>query len=75
MYDLTRDPLEMTNLAHAAHATPSTEVERARLHRRLIDVMRQNGTLPDEISWPTVEDYGPSNVITSTEEELEGVLR
>jgi choline-sulfatase len=75
MYDLTRDPLEMTNLAHAAHATPYTEVERARLHRRLIDVMRQNGTLPDEISWPAVEDYRPSNVITSTEEKLEGALR
>lgn len=75
MYDLARDPLEMTNLAHAAHATPATEVERARLHRRLSDVMRQHGTTPDEISWPAVEDYAPSSVTTTNEEELEGAVR
>jgi choline-sulfatase len=70
MYDLARDPLEMTNLAHAAHATPDTEVERARLHRRLIDVMRIKGTTPDEICWPSVEDYAPSAVVTSAEEQV-----
>ena len=43
MYDLARDPLEMTNLAHAAHRTPASDVERARLHHRLSDVMRANG--------------------------------
>jgi choline-sulfatase len=58
MYDLQRDPLEMTNLAHAAHSTPSTLANRARLHRQLSDVMRVNGTLPDEVRWPSVEDVG-----------------
>jgi arylsulfatase A-like enzyme len=57
MYDLVRDPLEMTNLAHAAHRTAASDVERERLHRRLTDVMRANGTLPDEIEWPAVEDF------------------
>jgi hypothetical protein len=57
MYDIVRDPLEMTNLAHAAHRTAASDVERERLHRRLTDVMRANGTLPDEIDWPAVEDF------------------
>jgi choline-sulfatase len=60
MYDRARDPLEMTNLAHGAHATPATDVERARLHRRLEQMMRVNGTMPDEIRWPAVEDYQPA---------------
>jgi hypothetical protein len=64
MYDLKRDPLEMTNLAHAAHATPASAAEGARLHRRLMDVMRENGTLPDEIAWPEESAVGgrPSTV-------------
>ena len=49
MYDLTRDPLEVKNLAHAAHSTPQSEVERARLHERLSEVMDERGTRPDEI--------------------------
>jgi hypothetical protein len=53
MYDTKRDPLEMTNLAHAAHVTPESETERARLHQRLIDVMKTIGTTPDEIDWPS----------------------
>jgi arylsulfatase A-like enzyme len=57
MYDLRCDPLEMTNLAHAVHRTPASDVERARLHRRLTEVMRVNGTTPDEIRWPEVEDF------------------
>jgi arylsulfatase A-like enzyme len=56
MYDLKRDPLEMTNLAHASHRTAASEVERARLHRRLSDVMREKGTTPDEIRWPDAAD-------------------
>jgi choline-sulfatase len=60
MYDLARDPLEMTNLAHVAHSTPAAEVERERLHRRLIDVMDAAGTRPDEIRWPGVEEFRPS---------------
>jgi choline-sulfatase len=52
MYDLARDPLELSNLANAKHATQTTEAERVRLHRRLTDVMRRHGTTPDEINWP-----------------------
>jgi choline-sulfatase len=57
MYDLRQDPLEMTNLAHATHSTPASEEERARLHRRLWDVMWAYGTAPDEIRWPDVADF------------------
>jgi choline-sulfatase len=59
MYDLTNDPYEVTNLAHPAHSTPESEIERARLHQRLIEVMAKNGTTPDEIAWPTFEDHQP----------------
>ena len=55
MYDLRRDPLELKNLAYPANRTPESEAQRARLHARLIDVMRENGTLPDEIEWPAFE--------------------
>jgi arylsulfatase A-like enzyme len=72
LYDLTRDPLEMKNLAHATHATPASDVERARLHRRLSAVMRANGTTPDEIRWPDVGDYRPStDVAVGGEDEDE----
>ena len=71
MYDRTRDPLELTNLAHAVHRTPASDPERARLHRRLIDVMRQNGTMPDEIRWPEVHDYRPATTLTVAPEEEE----
>jgi arylsulfatase A-like enzyme len=72
MYDLRRDPLEMTNLAHPAHRTPESDIERARLHRRLIDVMQTNGTMPDEIRWPAVEDYQPEATgAAATEKEEE----
>jgi arylsulfatase A-like enzyme len=57
MYNLARDPLELTNLAHAVHRTPASDVERARLHRRLAEVMAVNGTQPDEIRWPGVDDF------------------
>lgn len=57
MYDLVRDPLELTNLAHASHRTPASDAQRARLHQRLIDVMRANGTMPDEIRWPSVDEF------------------
>jgi hypothetical protein len=57
MYDLRRDPLEMTNLAHATHRTPASDVERARLHERLSRVMKEKGTTPDEIRWPDADDY------------------
>jgi len=74
MYDLKTDPLEMTNLAHASHSTPESEVERARLHRRLVDVMETNGTVPDEIRWPSVDEYQPSSTIAAAgEDEVETV--
>jgi arylsulfatase A-like enzyme len=55
MYDLRRDPLEMTNLAHAAHRTPAAASEQQRLHARLIGVMREQGTTPDEIRWADLQ--------------------
>ena len=69
LYDLVRDPLEMTNLAHAKHSTPASEAERARLHRRLWDVMCANGTRPDEIRWPEVDDYRPTTEMAETDED------
>jgi arylsulfatase A-like enzyme len=76
MYDLKRDPLEMTNLAHGAHSTPASGVEQARLHQRLIDVMKENGTTPDEIRWPAAEEFQPSTTVAvadDTDEEEESV--
>ena len=68
LYDLANDPLEVTNLAHAKHATAGSEAERARLHLRLSEVMRANGTRPDEISWPEVDDYQPTSELAETDE-------
>ena len=68
MYDLKHDPLEMTNLAHAAHATPESDIERARLHARLIDVMQANGTTPDELRWPAAGEFRPSTDVTTAGE-------
>jgi hypothetical protein len=62
MYDLKNDPLEMTNLAHPAHATQQSERQRRRLHQRLIDVMTEHGTAPDEVAWPKAEDYDPLTI-------------
>lgn len=75
MYDLARDPLELTNLAHAAHSTPQSELERVRLHQRLIDVMQAEGTTPDEIRWPAVDELRSSPAVTveSDEEQPEVV--
>ncbi|MGE0816937.1 MAG: sulfatase-like hydrolase/transferase, partial [Vicinamibacterales bacterium] len=73
MYDLARDPYELTNLAHAAHATPASEVERARLHQRLTDVMQAHGTTPDEIRWPAADEYRPSTTLAEAREDEEAV--
>jgi choline-sulfatase len=73
LYDLTSDPLEMTNLAHSEHATPKSDVERARLHRRLSEVMDAYGTAPDEIRWPAVDDYRPGEQLAVAEEVEAGV--
>jgi choline-sulfatase len=69
MYDLARDPLEMTNLAHASHSTPASQAERMRLHQRLTDVMDANGTTPDEIRWPSAEEFTPSTQLAVASEE------
>jgi choline-sulfatase len=71
MYDLARDPLELKNLAHAAHSTPASEAERARLHERLTNVLENNGTMPDEIAWPEAADFSPSTIVAADEEEPE----
>jgi choline-sulfatase len=60
LYDLASDPLELTNLAHPTHATAASENERARLHRQLLDLMRANGTVPDEVRWPEFDEYQPA---------------
>jgi arylsulfatase A-like enzyme len=71
MYDLGRDPLELTNLAHASNSTPASVTERARLHQRLAEVMQMNGTTPDEIRWPAVEEFRPSTARAVAGEEEE----
>ena len=63
LYDLARDPLELTNLAHASKSTPESAIERARLHQRLTDVMAANGTTPDEIRWPAADEFRPSTAV------------
>jgi len=68
MYDLAHDPLETMNLAHVKHATAASDIERARLHQRLWDVMRASGTRPDEIRWPEVDDYQPATQLADTDE-------
>jgi arylsulfatase A-like enzyme len=67
-YDLTRDPLEIRNLAHASHATPESETERTRLHARLADVMKTCGTYPDEIRWPESADFRPKAALANSDE-------
>jgi hypothetical protein len=64
MYDLQCDPLEMTNLAHASHRTPASNRERVRLHQRLTDVMDANGTTPDEIRWPSADEFRPATQLS-----------
>ncbi len=68
MYDLKRDPLETTNLGHAKHSSPTSEAERARLHGRLADVMREKGTTPDEFRWPEQADFQPKTALADSDE-------
>jgi hypothetical protein len=69
LYDLSRDPRETTNLAHAVHITPAAAAERARLHGRLADVMRRCGSTPDEIRWPTADEFRAAAVRAETRED------
>jgi arylsulfatase A-like enzyme len=68
LYDLTRDPHETKNLAHATHSTPASEAERARLHERLAEVMTARGTTPDEIRWPKAADFRPKTDLATSDE-------
>jgi choline-sulfatase len=52
MYDLRNDKEEKRNLAVPRYATKASEVQRARLHRRLTEVMVRLGTKPDTVVWP-----------------------
>ena len=55
MYDLAvpRDQREVVNLGHHdTKVSKEVEVERERLHQKLIHVMETLGTLPHEIEWP-----------------------
>ena len=70
MYDLKRDPLELTNLAYHSQRTPDADVERARLHHRLTEVMTINGTRPDEIRWPDVNEFEQQPAATGKGKEL-----
>jgi arylsulfatase A-like enzyme len=71
MYDLARDPFELTNLAHSVHRTAASDLHRARLHRRLTEVMADNGTMPDEIRWPDATEYQPSTTLAAEDEDEE----
>ena len=66
LYDLSQDPLELRNLAHAAHRTPASDVQRARLHQRLSEVMASTGTTPDEIRWPQGDEYRAATALAET---------
>lgn len=55
MYDLAvpRDQREVVNLGHHdTKVSKEVEIERERLHQKLIHVMETLGTLPHEIEWP-----------------------
>jgi choline-sulfatase len=69
MYDLANDPYEMTNLAHPVHSTPETDIERARLHQRLSEVMKKHGTTPDEIAWPKYEPLTTNHQPLTTDQK------
>jgi arylsulfatase A-like enzyme len=53
MYELRSDPEEAKNLAHHKFSR-GFEKERQRLHERLIEVMKDLGTMPDSVLWPKV---------------------
>jgi arylsulfatase A-like enzyme len=67
-YDLTNDPHEMKNLAHATHSTPASRVERVRLHGRLLEIMKLNGTAPDEFRFPDGAEFEPTTALAETDE-------
>lgn len=56
MYHIAEDPLETRNLAHAKFSSPTSRIERQRLHKKLSRIMSSEelGTMPDSIIWPEV---------------------
>jgi hypothetical protein len=61
----------MKNLAHASHSSAESEAERARLHQRLADVMKESGTTPDEIVWPGVNESTTTTTTTNQKRSSE----
>ncbi len=59
LYDLQRDPLEVTNLAHNENWSADIGADRTRLHRRLMAAMEEHHTRPHEIDWPTEKAFTP----------------
>ena len=57
LYDLATDPLESKNLLNHWFYERSIEPQRRRLHDKLTATMVELGTLPDEIVWPTADDF------------------
>lgn len=59
MYNLSRDPHEERNLADPAFASTKSDAVRERLHKRLMDIMNELGTMPDSVIWPRVSGGQP----------------
>lgn len=52
LYDLCNDPDQTKNLADPKYVTPESRKELDRLNAKLIEIMKENGTLPPGITWP-----------------------
>lgn len=64
MYDRGNDPDETRNLGHpGTPVAPEIEAERSRLHAKLLRVMDELGTTPDEIVFP--RDYGDHALVAT----------
>ena len=57
LYDLENDPLESKNLLNHWFYEQAIEPERRRLHQKLIDLMKEKGTMPDDFVWPTANEF------------------
>lgn len=57
LYDLANDPLESKNLLNHWFYEGAIEPQRRRLHDKLTAMMVKLGTVPDEIVWPTADNF------------------
>jgi choline-sulfatase len=57
LYDLRNDPEQTKNLASPEHITPESRKELDRLNLKLIEVMKQDGTMPG-FNWPEKPQIG-----------------